>query len=464
MAGEDENHDENANIPPPGLSYIGTVKKTGNGPVQVSTVTNRQISVLPPKTAEEILARERERKARTTLLMSIPEDHLTKFHIKMMMLKRCGESYKSRFGGNGINLRRSIKIHLKQKFESFFVSQIRGLAQGYDRFLESSKSTGDSMVQAYPLEVQSEDSLMVFTCFLSKYPDMRTKPGWTVLVVMISTNNLVSLILMLKDLLDSLLVVYNWIMRILNREKKLAVDAKVPVRFDKDQVSSSIAQTQDKQENFALMAYNNLGSDTEVTSCSKECDESYAKLKKLYDEQREQLEAVKEKEELKTKLENFQSSSKGLSKLLNIQMSAKDKSGLGSSSNDRIYMPPKSDFGIDKSKFTYSPKQSKISKSDAKTSDFASCESNSSVETLEFVSKPAVNEPKAISKPKVWSDDPIIKKYESDSDDEYVIKPSKEQEKPSFAFVNTVKHAKTPREIVKEQNTCSLNPKAEKRD
>ncbi|GJR55371.1 hypothetical protein Tco_1405892 [Tanacetum coccineum] len=41
--------------------------------------------------------------------------------------------------------------------------------------------------------------------------------------------------------------------------------------------------------NFALMAYSNSGSDTEVTSCSKECVESYAKLKKLYDEQREQL-------------------------------------------------------------------------------------------------------------------------------------------------------------------------------
>nr|GEX00245.1 retrovirus-related Pol polyprotein from transposon TNT 1-94 [Tanacetum cinerariifolium] len=39
--------------------------------------------------------------------------------------------------------------------------------------------------------------------------------------------------------------------------------------------------------------------------------------------------AEKEKEELKTKLENFQSSSKGLSKLLNSQMSATDKSELG---------------------------------------------------------------------------------------------------------------------------------------
>ncbi|GKB77053.1 hypothetical protein Tco_0943948 [Tanacetum coccineum] len=40
----------------------------------------------------------------------------------------------------------------------------------------------------------------------------------------------------------------------------------------------------DEQENFALMAYSNSGSDTVVTSCSKECVKSYAKLKKLYDE------------------------------------------------------------------------------------------------------------------------------------------------------------------------------------
>ncbi|GKF52536.1 hypothetical protein Tco_0159446 [Tanacetum coccineum] len=46
---------------------------------------------------------------------------------------------------------------------------------------------------------------------------------------------------------------------------------------------------EDEQENFALMAFNNSGSETKVTSCSKECVESYAKLKKLYDEQRKQL-------------------------------------------------------------------------------------------------------------------------------------------------------------------------------
>ncbi|GJZ61040.1 hypothetical protein Tco_0617177 [Tanacetum coccineum] len=62
---------------------------------------------------------------------------------------------------------------------------------------------------------------------------------------------------------------------------------------------------------------------------------------------------------------------------------------------------------------------------------------------------------------------PMIGNYmppKSDSDDEYVIEPLKEQEKPSFAFVNTVKHVKTPRETVKEQNIGSPSPKVNKRD
>ncbi|GJY68554.1 hypothetical protein Tco_0471536 [Tanacetum coccineum] len=59
---------------------IWEVIQRGYGPVSVSTDTNDVIKVLPPKTTEEILARERERKARTTLLMALPEDHLTKFH------------------------------------------------------------------------------------------------------------------------------------------------------------------------------------------------------------------------------------------------------------------------------------------------------------------------------------------------------------------------------------------------
>nr|GEW70930.1 reverse transcriptase domain-containing protein [Tanacetum cinerariifolium] len=123
-----------------------------------------------------------------------------------------------------------------------------------------------------------------------------------------------------------------------------------------------------------------------------------------------------------------------------------------------IYMPLKFDFGIGESKFIYGPKQSKNSKFDAKTRDLASCESNSSVETFESVPKPVESKLKAVSEPKVWSDAPIIKEYESESDDEYMFKATVEQEITSCAFINTVKHVKSPRKSVKDQDTCSQNP------
>ncbi|GJT32729.1 ribonuclease H-like domain-containing protein [Tanacetum coccineum] len=495
----------------------------------------RNSKVLPPKTAKEILARERERKARTNLLMSIPEDHLENFH-KMTDAKEMWEAIKSRFGGSD----ESKKMQVNLRF----------------------------MAQASPLKMPIRSSLGLYLLPGPKVfePDVKDSTGSSSSVQNVafvssstsSTNDSSGPQLDHEDLervdeFDLEEMDLKWQVAMISMRlkkfykttwRKLQFDAKKPVCFDKTKEEPKalvtldgdgvdwIGHAEDEQENFALMAYSNSSSNTEVTSCLKECEESYAKLKKLYDDQREQLwfmkidlddktnlltyhkkllaEAVKEKEELKTKLENFQSSSKGLSKLLNSQMCAKDKSGLGygdqihegvlsyenevlesvfnSRSSDvedslvydrfakvegmhvvpppmtGIYMPPKSDFGIDESNFTYGPKQSKTSESAANTSDSVSCESNSSVETLESVPKPAVNEPKAVSKPKVWSDAPIIEEYESDSDDEYVIKPSKEQEKPSFAFVNTVKHVKTPRETVKEQNTCSPSPKADKRD
>ncbi|GJY36567.1 hypothetical protein Tco_0421945 [Tanacetum coccineum] len=54
---------------------IWEVIQNGNGPVSITTDTQGQIKVLPPRTAEEIVARERERKARTTLLIALPGVH-----------------------------------------------------------------------------------------------------------------------------------------------------------------------------------------------------------------------------------------------------------------------------------------------------------------------------------------------------------------------------------------------------
>ncbi|GJX62880.1 hypothetical protein Tco_0295780, partial [Tanacetum coccineum] len=111
---------------------IWEVIQKGNGPVSVSTDTHGVIKVLPPKTVKEILAREKERKARTTLLMALPEDHLAKFH-KMTDAKEMWEAIKSRFGGNDES-KKMQKYILKQQFEGFLVSNSEGLHKGYDRF------------------------------------------------------------------------------------------------------------------------------------------------------------------------------------------------------------------------------------------------------------------------------------------------------------------------------------------
>nr|GFC39568.1 xylulose kinase-1 [Tanacetum cinerariifolium] len=97
------------------------VIQNGNGPVSITTNTNEMIKVLPPKTVEEVMAREKERKARTTLLMALPEDHLAKFH-KMADAKETWEAIKSRFGGNDES-KKMYKYLLKQQFEGFFLPQ-----------------------------------------------------------------------------------------------------------------------------------------------------------------------------------------------------------------------------------------------------------------------------------------------------------------------------------------------------
>ncbi|GJZ34566.1 hypothetical protein Tco_0580383 [Tanacetum coccineum] len=229
------------------------------------------------------------------------------------------------------------------------------------------------------------------------------------------------------------------------------------------------------------MAYSSSSSNanSKVHTCSTECEQSYAQLKKLYDTQREQLgdasieiqaytqalkkveaqlvahqknqlwyeekirfmkidlddktdvltyhkkllaEAVKEKEELKTKLESFETSSKSLNTLLNSQLSANDKAG----------------FGHD------GAKESKVSETITSVSKVETSNSETSNDKVEM--------PKIET---VRMSEPIIEEWESDSeDDEIVVKPKEATKtvKPSFEKIEsvnarneTVRQAENPR-------------------
>ncbi|GKC13693.1 hypothetical protein Tco_1010475 [Tanacetum coccineum] len=154
---------------------IWEVIQKGNGPVSITTDTQGIIKVLPPRTAEEILARERERKARTTLLMALPEDHLAKFH-KMTDAKEMWDAIKSRFGGNDES-KKMQKYILKQQFEGFTISNSEGLHKGYDRFQSLL-----SQLEIHGAGVSTEDANQKFLRSLpSSWSQvsliMRTKPG-----------------------------------------------------------------------------------------------------------------------------------------------------------------------------------------------------------------------------------------------------------------------------------------------
>ncbi|GJT57508.1 ribonuclease H-like domain-containing protein [Tanacetum coccineum] len=87
---------------------------------------------IPPKTAEQKLARKNELKAKSTLMLAIPDEHLLKFHA-CKDAKSLWEAIKNRFGGNKES-KKMQKTILKQNYENFAASSQEGLDKTYDRF------------------------------------------------------------------------------------------------------------------------------------------------------------------------------------------------------------------------------------------------------------------------------------------------------------------------------------------
>ncbi|GJY96192.1 hypothetical protein Tco_0512553 [Tanacetum coccineum] len=303
--------------------------------------TSGQIKVLPPRTAEEIVSRERERKARTTLLMALPEDHLANFH-KMTDAKEMWDAIKSRFGGNDES-KKDAKVYLvKQHLKDSRVST----EDANQKFLRSLPSPW-----SFCLEIVDSGT-----------QDNRRRDAW-------NSGN--------KD----------------GSRTGQKEDSKALVTVDGEGVDWT---NHSEDKDYALMACNNSDSDTEFMKIDLDDKTNVLTYhKKLL------AEAQKEKDDLKAKVEKWHNSSKNLGKLLNSQMSAYDKFGLGYGDhryngilsyenevlqsvfkskesdfenqpmNDRFaegmhavpppmignYMPSGPDVEVDDSKFTYGPKQ-----------------------------------------------------------------------------------------------------------
>nr|GEX19546.1 ribonuclease H-like domain-containing protein [Tanacetum cinerariifolium] len=423
---------------------------------------------------------ERERKAKTTLLMAIPEDRLAKFH-KMNDAKDMWKAIKSRFGGND-EYKKMQKYLLKQQFKSFSVSNSEGLHKGYDRSLPSSWSQISLIIRTKPgVDTLNFDDL--YNNLRVFESDVKGSTGSSSSIQNVSTNEVNTAYgvstsfghnlqkegssLYTDDLMYSFFANQSSGPQ-LDHEDLEQVDEfdleEMDLKWQMAMISTRLKKFYKRQgESCILMPKNLLALTRAKLSASiatiqdtflKSADQKG--IKTVEGEMQETLDTRQGimKKDLQNRM-NIKLWSLLMEKAQTLRSSDVEDSHV----NDRFtkikgmhavrppmignYMPPKFDFGIDESNFTYGPKQSTTSESVAKTSDLDSCNSNSSVETLESVPKPVANEPKVVNAPKVWSDAPIIEEYESDSDDEHVTIPSKEQEKPSFTFVNTVEHDNT---------------------
>ncbi|GKA93459.1 hypothetical protein Tco_0815445, partial [Tanacetum coccineum] len=209
-------------------------------------------------------------------------------------------------------------------------------------------------------------------------------------------------------------------------------------------------QAEEGSTDFALMAHSSSGS----SSLDTELEE-----------------ALKEKDDLKLKLENFEESSKNLTKLINSQLSAKDKIGLSYDGqmneselnnihmnesevvhsvfnsresdmddnpvNDRFktgegfhavpppytgnYMPLRPDLsfaGLDESVFKSAVRKTTTSVLETKTS-------------ISKTSKDIIEKPKTV-RPSA----PIIEEWDTDNDNDSVFRPKSDQKKQKFTKIN----------------------------
>nr|GEV09009.1 ribonuclease H-like domain-containing protein [Tanacetum cinerariifolium] len=320
---------------------IWQVIQNGNGPVSVTIDTHGLIKVLPLKTVKEVVARERERKERTTLLMALSEDHLEKFHL-MADAKEMWEAIKSKFGGNDES-KKIQKYLLKQQFKEIHCAGVSN-EDANQKFLRSLPSSW------------SQVALII-----------RTKPGLDTLSFDDLYNNL----------------------RVFEHDVK-------------GTTASSITT-----QNMAFVSGENTRSTNTVSIAHSVSSSS------INDDDMEEIDLKWQMAMISMRIKKFHKRTGR-----KLQFDTKDTVGFDKTKEDSNALVTVDGEDIDWSghveedakNYTMlaysnscSDNESSADDLDSKTSDYASCESDSSVEPSTSTPEPVVNESKVVSEPKVFT-------------------------------------------------------------
>ncbi|GJR23316.1 hypothetical protein Tco_0971843 [Tanacetum coccineum] len=416
----------------------------GDGPIQVTTDEKGIETEVPPKTAHALLQRQRERKAKSILLLAIPDEYQLRFH-GIKDAKSLWAAIKSRFGGN-VESKKMQKTVLKQQFENFSVSDTEGLDKAYDRFQKLI-----SLLEVHGAVVPNEDANQKF---------LRALPS--------SWNN-VALIMRNKDGIDDL-----DIDDLYNNLKVFEADIKEGVILQGDVEHQEIKGTgmemqgigagttpeglyiaQDEPTEFALMAYtsNSPGSDTELSFRQNLVDDRlvvHQKNEALYEEKIAVLEfKVKDKSNAVTRLKNY-------------QLSSKDKTGLGY--GDQLNENDSSGSELFNSVF-----DSRSSDGDDNQTNDRPTVNKTSVSVSQVETSTSQTSNTSVKMPRVESVRPIgviIEDWVSDDEDIFQSNDLQATNKPSFKrikFTNARNESVKPKQAEKPR-IITQNPKVDRRD
>ncbi|GJR21558.1 hypothetical protein Tco_0970085 [Tanacetum coccineum] len=104
--------------------------ENGNAPIVTKTVDGKE-TCIPPTSVEEKAQRKAKLKARSTLLIALPNEHQLKFNL-YKDAKTLMQAIENRFGGNTAT-KKTQKNILKQPYENFVASSTEVIEQTYER-------------------------------------------------------------------------------------------------------------------------------------------------------------------------------------------------------------------------------------------------------------------------------------------------------------------------------------------
>ncbi|GJY57566.1 ribonuclease H-like domain-containing protein [Tanacetum coccineum] len=412
----------------------------GDAPAIASASTEGPI---PPKTFEQKLARKNELKAKSILLLAIPNEYMLKFH-GIKDAKSLWEAIKNRFEGNKES-KKMQKTILKQTYENFAASSQEGLDKSLrslpsawnnialimrNKFdldtLNNTSSTNEAVNTANDVFAASSQGQASFATYaddvmFSIFANQSNSPQLdNEDLEQIDTDDLKEM-----DLKSHVAMLTMRMKRFIKKTRRnMNFNGKETVGFDKTKVECYNCHRRGHftRECRALRNQGNRNGDNtrrvvQVETpanalviqdgiCgydwSFQAEEDHTNFALMaYTSQLEN--ALKEKDDLKLKLENFDTSYKNLTKLMNSQISAKDKTGLGYNSHvnksevldnvvDSVFDNPESDGDNNQVNDNDSVYKSKVSETITSKDSLDKTTSETSKDSLE---KPKTVRPSA---------------------------------------------------------------------